>query len=395
MYITVEDMLHVESLTSWKLIAGAGGLDRIVTNVGILDSEFDKRGTSFFTDEHFSLGDFILTTFLYAKNNSALILDAIKRLRSYKTSGIAIKNVYSLEISHEIIYYANKHNFPVFIFTDNSLFFETVIVSVYKYINTINDQNIIEKNISRLLNEESNITNIKKTALEINYSLSEKYQIAYFSLKAGIPRQKLNMFLRHDYGALGQGNSLAKYKNGAFYIQSIDSSKKQSSINILNDLKRRISVNADDYHIGISEPQYYFGNFKKGLLQSYYASIYNRIINTKSSHYSTIGVYRLLLPYSNQNEYNQYYYMIIAPIIEYDDKNNSNLLETALVYEECYGNINEVASRLSSHSNTIRYRIKKLAEIIGMDGSNGNFTEQLSLAIKLYRIKNAINNTNL
>lgn len=393
MYITVQDIIHIEPLKSLKLIAGAGGLDHTVSKVGILDYEFTKRGNSLCTDGHWQQGEFVLTTFIYAKDNAVLMLDAIKRLRAEKTSGIAIKNVYSLEIPRDIIHYANTHHFPVFIFTDNSLFFENIIIAVNQFMTAMNDQNVIEENISTLLNGENDTNTIKRKALEINYALSEKYIIAYYGLKAGISVQKLNMLLRCGYETLGRGKSLAKYKDGFFYIHSIDSSKKQPTTDIIHELEQKTGLDADDYHIGISEPQYFLANFKKGLQQSYYAAIYSRVIGAAFSYYASVGVYKLLLPYVDEDIYCEYYDMIISPIIEYDERNNTNLLETALMYEDCHGNITEVASRLCSHNNTVRYRIKKLAEILGMNAADGHFAEQLGLAVKLYRIRKVMNNT--
>lgn len=392
MHITVQDIIHIEPLKSLKLIAGAGGLDHIVSKVGILDYEFTKRGSSLYADGHWQPGEFVLTTFIYAKDNTTLIWDAIKRLRGEKTSGIAIKNVYSLEIPHEIIHYANVHHFPVFIFTDNSLFFETVIIAVNQFMTAMNDQNVIEENISTLLNAENDINTIKKKALEINYALSEKYIIAYFGLKQGIPVHNLNRLLRCSYETLGRGKSLAKYRDGFFYIRGIDSSKKQPTVDVIHELEQKTDLNPNDYHIGISEPLYFLAHFKKGLQQSYYAAIYSRVIDAAFSHYASVGVYKLLLPYVDEDFYCEYYDIIIPPIIEYDERNNTNLLETALMYEDCHGNISEVASRLCSHNNTVRYRIKKLAEIIGMDVADGHFAEQLSLGVKLYRIRRAKNN---
>lgn len=394
MNITVQDIIHIEPLKSLKLIAGAGGLDHVVSKVGILDYEFTKRGNSLYADGHWQPGEFVLTTFIYAKANAALMLDAVKRLRSEKTSGIAIKNVYSLEIPYEIIHYANTHHFPLFIFTDNSLFFETVIIAVNQFMTAMNDQSVIEGTISSLLNGENDINAVKRKALEINYALSEKYVVAYFSLKPGIPVQKLNLLLGCGYETLGRGKSLAKYGDGFFYIRGIDSSKKQSAIDVIHELEQKTGLDPEDYHVGISEPQYFLAHFKKGLQQSYYAAIYSRVMGSQSSHYASVGVYKLLLPYVDADIYCEYYDMIIPPIIEYDEKNNTNLLETALMYEACHGNINEVASQLCSHSNTVRYRIKKLADILGMDTADGRFAEQLSLAVKLYRIKNAKNNLN-
>jgi DNA-binding PucR family transcriptional regulator len=38
------------------------------------------------------------------------------------------------------------------------------------------------------------------------------------------------------------------------------------------------------------------------------------------------------------------------------------------------------------HGNTIRYRINKIKEILEMENLEGSFNEQLSIAIKIYKV---------
>lgn len=394
MHITVQDIINIEPLKSLKLIAGAGGLDQKVSKIGILDYEYTKRGSSFISDEHWQPNEFVLTTFIYAKDSPSALLNTIKRLYAKKTSGIAIKNVYGLEITREVIYYANKHHFPVFIFTDNNLFFENVIITVEHFMNAMADQRVIEKNIASLLNEEYEKNTIKKKALGINYAFKNQYTIAYCALKQDIAKQKLSAVLRCNDEILGRGMSLAKYGNGFFYIRSIDSSKKQLQDDIILQLQQSTGLDINEFHIGVSETQYFLENFKKALQQSYYAHVYSRVTNGTTSHYAEIGVYKLLIPFVNEDIYNDYFDQLTTPIMEYDENHNTDLFETALLYEECHGNIKEVASRLNSHDNTVRYRIKKLAEILGMDLVDGNFTEQLNLAVKIYKINKVMNTVN-
>nr|WP_243157966.1 helix-turn-helix domain-containing protein [Aminipila terrae] len=50
------------------------------------------------------------------------------------------------------------------------------------------------------------------------------------------------------------------------------------------------------------------------------------------------------------------------------------------------GNYIKTAEALYLHKNTIRYRINKIKELHHMENSELNFYEQLSIAIKLYKI---------
>lgn len=389
MQVTVRDMIQIDQLKSLKLIAGEGGMDRPVSKVGILDYEFTKLGNSFCTDVHWQQGEFTLASFAYAHGDPALIMEAVKRLNREKTSGIAIKNVFSLEIPREVLHYADANHFPVFLFTDHSLFFEDIIVIVNRLIYALGDQDTLEQHIASLLLGEHDGNTVKAKALSINYLFRNQFRVAYFRCKPQVSVQKLHMLLNIDRKTLGATNAIAKYENGFFYIHSVDGVSELRSLDIVQELVKKTGVAADDYYIGVSDAHYFLSHLKKALQQSYYAALCGSVTERGISRYAEIGIYKLLLPYADQPLVDDYYEAIIHPIIQYDEANNTNLLDTALLYEKRHGNIREMSEELHSHDNTVRYRMRKIAELVGMEAADGSFSEQLLLAVKIYRIKRA------
>jgi len=79
---------------------------------------------------------------------------------------------------------------------------------------------------------------------------------------------------------------------------------------------------------------------------------------------------------------------INAAIEGIGEKYNSELFNTAIEYIEKDGKINETAQALFLHKNTIRYRLGKIKELLNMEDYEGRFYEELSLAIKVYKIYN-------
>ena len=61
---------------------------------------------------------------------------------------------------------------------------------------------------------------------------------------------------------------------------------------------------------------------------------------------------------------------ILGEIIEYDKKNNAQLLDTMWIYFNCDCNMTKAAERIFSHKNTIKYRLKRIEEITGRDFDN-------------------------
>lgn len=390
MHITIRDIMQLDIFRKMKLIAGESGLDNPVSKVGILDYEFTKRGDLFNPAGHWMSGEFVLTSMTYARDNTPLLVDAVKKLQAEKTSGIAIKNVYSLEIPIEVKHFANQHRYPLFIFTDNSLYFESVIVAVHDFASSLNNQDAIEHSIAKMLNNDYDNQTVIKMVQEISYAMSTKYSVSYFIAKEPMEEQKMNSVLATDRKILGRGNAIVRYQNGFFYIHSrrIDS-KQNDEDAFLHEMAGKAALDLDYFHVGVSETQYFIANFKKALLQSYFASFYSYISEVSVSHYDNLGVYKLLLPYRNDAIYQDYYERIIPPLLKYDSQNNTTLLETVLLYEACKGNIKKMSTQLHTHSNTIRYRVKKAAEVIGFDEGGVDFAEQIGIGVKLHRIKNS------
>ena len=133
MLYTISDFSR-EYEGSVRLIAGSDGVSRAVSGVGILDYELMPGLKNKYQRVNFSSDEIILSTFLYAKDDPYLITEAVKYLVAKGTSGLIIKNVLHIPIPDQAIRYANARHYPVFLTTDDSLFFDSVIYEVKRHI---------------------------------------------------------------------------------------------------------------------------------------------------------------------------------------------------------------------------------------------------------------------
>jgi DNA-binding PucR family transcriptional regulator len=76
--------------------------------------------------------------------------------------------------------------------------------------------------------------------------------------------------------------------------------------------------------------------------------------------------------------------------MNYDKNKGTDLLNTAIVYVESEGNINTTSEKLFQHKNTIRYRIRKINELLGSNQVEGMAYETLAIAIRLYLINSRL-----
>lgn len=104
---------------------------------------------------NFSSDEIVLSTFLYAKDDPYLITEAVKYLVAKGTSGLIIKNVLHIPIPDQAIRYANARHYPVFLTTDDSLFFDSVIYEVKRHIEQLASIDFAQREIDALRTDVS------------------------------------------------------------------------------------------------------------------------------------------------------------------------------------------------------------------------------------------------
>ena len=73
----------------------------------------------------------------------------------------------------------------------------------------------------------------------------------------------------------------------------------------------------------------------------------------------------------------------LGELISYDKENNSDYIDTLETYLDFGGNIGETAEYLYMHRNTIRYRIIRVEEILGIDLNSAGTRFNLRFAFKI------------
>ena len=98
--------------------------------------------------------------------------------------------------------------------------------------------------------------------------------------------------------------------------------------------------------------------------------------------YKDIGIYGLLFSVKNKNVLENYFLDVLGPISNNDNNKENNLLQILEMYlnENC--NITIAAEKLFLHRNTLKYKIKKIEELLNCDLHN--FEDCMKIKIALY-----------
>lgn len=376
MSISLYEAMKLNHLKPLNLVSGKNGLANKVDKIGILDHEIIEG-----IEGHFRPGDFVLTTFTPIRHDMKAIEACIKALISCGVAALAIKSIYIHELPQPIIDLANQASFPIFLF-DKTVYFEDIIEDLMLGMQSRSHIEILESKINLLFENDLKADIVSEMVLDLNQYFYSWHQVLFIKEKRYINNetaiQIAEKYRRSRKRSLE--HSVFKYKDGLMMILTYEKEMTKAHLDI-DYVFRMLNINKDDYYIGLATCRNGLESMDQSIKEAVYALETCELKDEAELTYDAIGIYKLLLP--NKGPWmNAYVASILKPLYDYDE---GKLLETARVYIEHKGDIIKTAELLYQHKNTIRYRLSKMKSLLKTN-SDGDFYEQLSIAIKCERL---------
>lgn len=104
-----------------------------------------------------------------------------------------------------------------------------------------------------------------------------------------------------------------------------------------------------------------------------------------SYFYDDLGVYRLLSR-QDSDYLNTYINQYLAPLLDYDKKTDSNLLETLKIYLTCQSSKKETSERLFIVRQTLYHRLDRIEQLLGENYLAPTHRLALEIAIKAHEL---------
>lgn len=113
--------------------------------------------------------------------------------------------------------------------------------------------------------------------------------------------------------------------------------------------------------------------------------IKNGGIAPASSFWEEMGIYKLLAPIYNSSDATDFMNETLGALIKSSDSfRQDSLLQTLFCIIRNNWQLKPVASKMNMHYNTVKYRYRKIAEVLGKDLESPAVRINLSLAMELY-----------
>jgi purine catabolism regulator len=102
--------------------------------------------------------------------------------------------------------------------------------------------------------------------------------------------------------------------------------------------------------------------------------------------YNDVALYVFLDRIAEETETRRWFENNLGPLVEYDKNKGTELVKTLETYFDVNQMQQEAAYELGIHVNTLKYRLRRIEEILGTDPFLGDRQLSLYLATKLARL---------
>ena|GEM_PF-4592970 len=384
MSVSIAQILELPVFKGIQVMAGSNGLTNKVDRVTYLDSlDNMDNGSALMKNE------LIVIPALLLKLLEKTLSEFISYCYNNKASGICIKMGKDPLESEMLPKNINKVKFPIILLPVDASLPQVVNAISYEILRSDGyDMRLpFEENFFQelLFSKKDSATMIKRANM-LGIKADEK--LGLFLIQTGNVHIVKNIcnFCKERW----EQRCYTLSKNNRILVVvriNFTGDSKEYLMGLGNDLLNKLSGMFPDVMFELGIGRCYDSITQLGI--SYYEArtaltvgMINHSENT-ITHFSDLGIYRILFDLKNRNELYSFYRETIGKIIEFDRDNQTEYLHTIRVYIGQQCSINHTAEQLFVHYNTVRYRLGKIQKLFGMDLDNEEDRVNLYIAIKV------------
>ncbi len=384
MIIRLRDIFRLPQLKNIRLAAGVKGLDRTLHWVHVADLPDAIAWVQG--------GELLFMTGVAIKDDANALARIVEECARKGVAGIVINiGPYIPKIPPHIVQLADSLAFPLC-----ELPWEVKLVEVTKDIcNHIISKQMEDKSIQDIIEnilygDNSNANYLMTRAALYDYDLGRSHRVMLIKVNELLDYTRADIFTENQVLdaklRLQQIVNEVMRKEGRKALSMIRGDRiiillpsdegekeKQKLEAIAGELvaaaKTRLNCGAINIGWGSSCAQ--LDQMKTSLDQ---AELALKVAQTSDSRqffgYDNLGFLKILFNVRDRQQMDSFRQEILGELYAYDRKNSAQLVATLSTFLEGNEDYNRVADRLHIHRNTLKYRIKKIAEITGRDLNN-------------------------
>lgn len=382
-----KDLLLLTTMSKAKIIAGEGGLER-----GI---RWAYKAENINFEKWVHGQELLIVSAPVTQRKNYDLFTAIEKAIDLKLSCalLLIGENFVTNVDDKVKRLADNNNFPLFtIPCDVPLvdFFE----ELGHAISYLDDRKDIQDNLLAeiIFGNSINIHNIEYKCSQMGYNISVLEQVFVIHLDSMVnddvrlyAESLGELFRKKEHSAI-----VSSYGDRIIGFMEDCSSKREIIIDIFNEFDEMLQIDHEGflYTLNVGEKCESIKALQKSFQETSKVNAILEHINKYNEvvFYDEMGYYKLMMAYDNHEPMIRFVQEILSQIIDYDQKNKTQLIDTLWMYFECNRNMKRTADKLFSHKNTIKYRLHRIEEITGRDLNNSFQTLELYNALIMYKV---------
>lgn len=141
--------------------------------------------------------------------------------------------------------------------------------------------------------------------------------------------------------------------------------------------------------IGVSDPRSSLEDLEGAYREALTAVALAEGLSRDLLHFADLGLYRLLFDLEHVERIDEHIDRWLGPLLAYDALHHTDLVETLACHLAGTGR-DEVAAELSIHPSTLKYRLRRIREILAFDFGQAESRFNIELALRLAQSRRAI-----
>lgn len=378
--IRVRELLQLDAFAEFELIAGVAGLDRSVTSFAVLDYEIEYGDFSAFIQ-----GEFVLSSLLLMHGLADRAMNAVERLIGRGVAAIAVRVFDEAEVPHEMIDLCEQNDTALFVF--RKAYVNDIFIAADNYARTREKHELAARKLSELLCRPGTGTSPASLIREIDPMLLPCCTAAFAlcTAEGGEASQKpaMQRLMERYSGAFGQCRRLfLPYENGVLLIISASEHKDAAAAaEAVQTSFADIGLVRASYSVGVGSTASGYEEYALSIAEAMRAARAARILGRDIMKFADAGVYRYIAAAAEDPCAARLCRQAAGALAEYDRANSTELLVTLTEYVKRRGDVRAAAEALFQHPNTVRYRLRKAASLIGIED---DIYEQLFMMMSAY-----------
>lgn len=364
MGFTIEDMLLLsKERYKMELIGGKNGWSNSINWVLMIE---DTAITN-----NFSGKELVVTTGL-GFGTQEKMLDLAKLLVKKHSSGLVLNTgEYIKEVPKNLIEFCNANDFPLL-----TVPWEVYLVDMIKdlsiriFLQGSADEQIIRSMINAI--ESPDNQELYRKELLPYFDVDGEFQVVLLTTDGldemdTVERRKLSHRLQIYLENITHNGSFFYYDSN-FVLVMNDVSKKDFD-DIIEGMVKRTKKRMPDIpiYVGAGSKVVDIANLSQGYKRAKSAIEMAKSKDLGLVNFDEMGIYRLLYSIEDKRLLKEMSEELLKPLIEYDEKHNSNYIETLEWYLKCNGSIQAVSEVMFTHRNTVIYRIANIKKMLGCE----------------------------